>query len=154
MVRRSIAVAMVGVALGSPIPTAAQSFTYGKLVAGQVQRALVYGSGTSWCFVEDGSTEFQINQAATKAVISFNELTYFDGTNYYQLNGQTILAFSSGMGGNLHFKLKPNLPDAVHNPAFTNFTQTYSAPKDQLVVGFNIVFPACTLPIYAVYDAP
>jgi hypothetical protein len=154
MVRRSFAVAVVGAALGSLLPTAAQSFTYGKLVAGQAQRALVYGGGTSWCFVEDGSTEFQINQAATKAAISFTELTYFDGTNYYQLNGQTILTFSSGTGGSLHFKLKPNLPDSVHNPAFTNFTQTYSAPKDQLVVGFNIVFPTCTLPVYAVYDAP
>jgi hypothetical protein len=82
MVRRSFAVAVVGAALGSLIATAAQSFTYGKLVAGQVQRALVYGGGTSWCFVEDGITEFQINQAATKAAISFTELTYFDGTNY------------------------------------------------------------------------
>jgi hypothetical protein len=154
MVRRSIVVAVVGAALGWLIPTAAQSFTYGKLVVGQAQRALVYGGGMSWCFVEDGSTEFQINQAATKAVISFTELTYFDGTNYYQLNGQTILTFSSATGGSLHFKLKPNLPDMVHNPAFTNFTQTYSAPKDQLVVGFNSVFTACTLPVYAVYDAP
>ena len=124
------------------------------MLADSGNQALAYGGGTSWCFVESGSTEFQINQAATKAAISFNELTYFDGTNYYQLNGQTILTFSSGTGGSLHFKLKPNLPDAVHNPAFTNFTQTYSAPKDQLVVDFNIVFPACTLPIYAVYDAP
>ena len=152
--RRFIVFAAVGAALGSVIPTAAKSFTYGDLVAGQVQRALVYGSGTSWCFVESGGTEFQINQASSKAVISFSELTYFDGANYYDLNGQTILTFSSATGGNLHFKLKPNLPDAVHNPAFTNFTQTYSAPKDQLVIGFNIVFPTCTLPVYAVYDAP
>jgi hypothetical protein len=152
--RRSIIAPVVGAALGLLLPTDAESFTYGKLVAGQVQRALVYGSGTSWCFVENGGTEFQINQASSKAVISFTELTYFDGTNYYDLNGQTILAFSSATGGNLHFKLKPNLPDPVHNPVFTNFIQTYSAPKDQLVVGFNIVFPACTLPVYAVYDAP
>ncbi len=152
--RRFVPLIAVGAVLGSLIPTAAESFTYGKLVAGQVQGALVYGSGTSWCFVENGSTEFQINQAATKAVISFTDLTYFDGTNYYQLNGQTILTFTSSTGGSLHFKLKPNLPNAVHNPAFTNFTQAYSAPKDQLVVGFNIVFPACMLPVYAVYDAP
>lgn len=152
--RRLIALAAAGAALGSLMPTAAELFTYGKLVAGQVQRALVYGSGVSWCFVENGGTEFQINQAASKAVISFTELTYFDGTNYYGLNGQTILTFSSATGGSLHFKLQPNLPDAVHNPAFTNFAQAYSAPKDQLVIGFNIVFPSCTLPVYAVYDAP
>jgi hypothetical protein len=144
----------VGATLGSLIPTAADSFTYGKLVAGQVQTALVYGGGTSWCFVNDGSTEFQISQDASKAVISFPELTYFDGTDYYELNGQTLLRFTSTSGGNLHFKLRPNLPDLVHNLAFTNFMQTYSAPTDQLTVRFNIVFPACTLPVYAVYDAP
>ena len=132
----------------------AESFTYGKLVVGQVQTALVYGDGTSWCFVNDGSTEFQISQDASKAVISFPELTYFDGTDYYELNGQTILKFTSTTGGNLHFKLRPNLPDPVHNPVFTNFTQTYSVPADQLIIRFSIAFPACTVPIYAVYDAP
>ena len=149
-----LAVLAFGAALGPLIPVTAESFTYGKLVAGQLQTALVYGDGTSWCFVEDGSTEFQINQAASKAVISFPELTYFDGTNYYGLNGQTILTFSSATGGSLHFKLRPNVPDPVHNPVFTNFTQTYNAAADQLIVGFSIVFPACTLPVHAVYDAP
>jgi hypothetical protein len=153
-VRRLLALIAIGSAIGSLMPIAAESFTYGKLVAGQVQTALVYGSGTSWCFVNDGSTEFQISQDASKAVISFQELTYFDGTNYYELNGQTILKFTSTTGGSLHFKLRPNLPDPVHNPVFTNFTETYSAPTDQLIVRFNIVFPACTLPVAAVYDAP
>jgi hypothetical protein len=136
------------------MPITAESFTYGKLVAGQLQTALVYGDGTSWCFVEDGSTEFQINQAASKAVISFPKLTYFDGTNYYGLNGQTILTFSNATGGSLHFKLRPDVPNAVHDPMFTNFSQTYNAPTDQLIVKFSIVFPACTLPVHAVYDAP
>lgn len=152
--RRLVVITAVGAAFGSLIPVAAESFTYGKLVAGQVQTALVYGGGTSWCLVGDGSTEFQINQAASKAVISFSELTYFDGISYYELNGQTILSFASATGGNLHFKLRPNLPNSVHNPVFTNFTQTYTAPTDQLIVKFNIVFPDCTVPVYAVYDAP
>lgn len=152
--RRLLVLTAVGSALGSLIPVAAESFTYGKLVAGQVQTALVYGGGTSWCFVNDGGTEFQISQDASKAVISFPELTYFEGTNYYELNGQTILKFTSTTGGNLHFKMRPNLPDAVHSPVFTNFTQAYSAPTDQLTVKFNIVFPDCTLPVYTVYDAP
>ena len=152
--RRLLVLTAVGSALGSLIPIAAESFTYGKLVAGQVQTALVYGGGTSWCFVNDGGTEFQISQDASKAVISFPELAYFDGTNYYELNGQTILKFTSTTGGNLHFKMRSNLPDAVHNPVFTNFMQAYSAPTDQLTVKFNIVFPDCTLPVYTVYDAP
>lgn len=152
--RRLIVLAAIGAALGSLSPTPAESFTYGRLVAGEVQTALVYGSGTSWCFVADGNTEFQINQTFTKAVISFPELTYFDGTTYYGLNGQTILTFSSSTGGSVHFKMRPSLPAPVHNPAFTNFTQTYNAPTDQLIVKFNIVFPDCTLPVFAVYDAP
>jgi hypothetical protein len=153
-VRRLLVFTVTGAALGSMIPMTGEAFTYGKLVAGQVQTDLVYGTGTSWCFVNDGSTEFQISQDASKAVISFPELTYFDGTNYYELNGQTILRFTGTTGGNLHFKMRPNLPDPVHNPVFTNFTQTYNGPTDQLIIRFNIVFPACTLPVYAVYDAP
>jgi hypothetical protein len=153
-VHRLFVFAATGAALGCLTPMTAESFTYGKLVAGQVQTALVYGGGTSWCFVNDGGTEFQISQDASKAVISFPELTYFDGTDYYELNGQTILSFTSATGGTLHFKLRPNLPNPVHNPVFTNFTQTYSAPTNQLIIRFNIAFPACSLPVYAVYDAP
>jgi hypothetical protein len=63
-------------ALGTLMPITAESFKYGKLVAGQVQTALVYGSGTSWCFINDGSTEFQISQETSKAVISFPEFTF------------------------------------------------------------------------------
>jgi hypothetical protein len=136
------------------VSTPAESFTSGNLVAGQVKTALAYGGGTVWCFVGSGSTEFQINQAGSKAAISFSELTYFDGTTYYGLNGQSILNFTSATTGILHFKQRPTLPDPVHNPAFTNFTEVYTAPTDQINVTFNIVFPTCTLPIYAVYDAP
>ena len=152
--RRFLVLAAAAAAFGSLMPMTAESFTYGKLVAGQVQTGLVYGAAGSWCFVDDGGSEFQINSAGSKAVISFSELTYFDGTNYYGLNGQTIMNFTSTTVGSLHFKLRPNLPAVVHNPMFTNFTQTYNSATDQLVVRFNIVFPACTLPVNAIYDAP
>jgi len=153
-VRRFSVLAAVAAALGLLVPTEAESFTYGRLVAGQVKGALVYGSGGSWCSVDNGSTDYQINQAGSRAVISFTELTYFDGATYYALNGQTILTFSSMTGGSVHFKQRPNLPDPVHNPMFANFAQTYSATTDQFIVSFNILFSACTLPVYAVYDAP
>jgi hypothetical protein len=153
-VHRFAALAAVAAAVGLLMPTEAESFTYGRLVAGQVKGALAYGIGSSWCLVDNGGTEFQINQVGSKAVISFVELTYFDGTAYYALNGQTILTFSSTTTGSMHFKQRPDLPDPVHNPTFTNFAQTYSAATDQLIVSFNILFPTCTLPIYAAYDAP
>ena len=123
-------------------------------VVGSVRAALAYGSGLSWCLVDNGNTEFQINQNNTKAVISFAEVIYFDGSTYYALDGQTILAFSSATGGTIHFKQTPRYPEPVHTPAFTNFTQIYDPSTDQLTVTFSIVFPNCTLPIHAAYDAP
>jgi len=83
-------------------------------------------------------------------VISFVEVIYFDGAAYYQLSGQTILTFSDATSGTIRFKQIPAYPELVHNPAFTNYTQTYNAATDQ----FNIGFPNWTLPIFAVFDAP
>jgi hypothetical protein len=157
-VRRFAVLALAGAALGLLIPAHAQSFTYGRLVGGQVRTALAYGSGSSWCLVDNGNTEFQISQSNANAAISFAEVIYFDGSTYYSLNGQARMTFSSAAGGTIHFKQTPTwYPDPVHNAAFIDFTQTlgvFNPPTDQLVVTFSIVFPNCTLPIYAVYDAP
>jgi hypothetical protein len=71
-----------------------------------------------------------MNQSNTKAVISFAEVIYFDGSTYYSLDGQMILTFSSETGGTIHFKQTPTYPGSVHNPAFTNFGQTYNASTD------------------------
>jgi hypothetical protein len=87
--------ALAAAFLGLLIPTQAQSFTYGRLVAGQVRTALAYGTGASWCLVDNGNTTLQINQNNTKGAISFSEVIYFDGSTYYSLDGQTILTFSS-----------------------------------------------------------
>lgn len=146
--------AMVGAASGLLLTTPAEAFTYGTLVAGQVRTALSYGSNSSWCLVDNGNTEFQINQAGTKGAISFAEVIYFDGSTYYSLNGQSTLAFNTMTGGTMHFKQTPSYPAAVHLPAFANYSETYVASTDQLIVSFNILFPTCTLPVYAVYDAP
>ncbi len=149
------ALAVVGVGFGLLIPVQAESFTYGTLVGGQVKSALARGSGLSWCLVDNGNTELQINQAGSKAVISFAEVIYFDGSTYYSLDGQTILTFSGPMSGTIHFKQTPTYPTPVHSPSFANFSETYTAATDQVVVSFNILFPNnCTLPVYAVYDAP
>jgi hypothetical protein len=154
-VRGFAVLALAGAALGLLISTQAEAFTYGQLVGGQVRTALAYGSGSSWCLVDNGNTEFQINQNGTKAVISFAEVIYFDGSNtYYSLDGQTRLTFSSATYGTIHFKQTPTYPEPVHSPAFLGFGQTYNPSTDQLTVTFSIFFPNCTLPIYAVYDAP
>jgi len=154
-VRRFAVLVLAGAAIALLIPTPAQSFTYGRLVDGQVRAALAYGSGLSWCLVDHGNTEFQINQSNTKAVISFAEVIYFDGTTYYALDGQTRLTFSNATGGTIRFKQPPaSYPDIVTYPDFIDFTQTYNSSADQVIVTFSVVFPNCTLPIYAVYEAP
>jgi hypothetical protein len=150
-IQRSAIVAAVLVWL---LPGQASGFTYGSLVAGQVKSALAYGSGSSWCLVDNGNTLFQINQAGTKGVISFAEVIYFNGTTYYSLSGQNTLTFNTMTDGIIHFKQTPTYPPEVHLPAFTNYTETYVAATDQLIVSFNILFPTCTLPVFAVYDAP
>ena len=152
--RRFAVLALAVAVFGLLMPTRAQSFTYGGLVGGQVRAALAYGSGSSWCLVDKGNTEFQINQSNTKAVISFTEVIYFDGSTYYNLNGQSLLTFNDGTDGIIKFKQTPTYPGPVHIPTFTNFTQTYNASTDQLIISFSVVFPNCTLPIFAAYDAP
>jgi hypothetical protein len=134
-VRRFTALALAGAVFGLLIPTHAQSFTYGKLVAGQVKTALAYGTGSSWCLVYNGGSLFQINQAATKAVISFPEVIYYDSVanSYYSLDGQDILAFSSASSGTIRFKKKGVYPLAVNTPAFTDFQpdlQCFDGPAD------------------------
>jgi len=151
---RFAGLAVAGVAVALLVPTQAQSFTYGRLVGGQVKTELAHGTGSSWCLVDNGNTEFQINQNGTRAVISFAEVIYFDGSTYYSLDGQSILKFSSASYGTIHFKQTPTYPGPVHSPPFLGFSQTYNSSTDQLTVTFSIFFPECTLPITAVYDAP
>ena len=154
---RFAVLALAGAAIALLIPTQAESFTYGRLVGGQVRTTLVYGSGSSWCLVDNGNTEFQINQSNANAAISFAEVIYFDGSTYYSLDGQARMTFSSATGGDIHFKQTIPAPGPVYNATFIDFTQTlgvFNPPTDQLIVTFSIVFPNCTLPIYAVYDAP
>jgi hypothetical protein len=156
-VGRFAVLALAGAAIALLLPTQAESFTYGRLVGGQVRTALVYGSGSSWCLVDNGNTEFQINQSNANAAISFAEVIYFDGSTYYSLDGQARMTFSSATGGSIHFKQTILSPGPVYNATFIDFTQTlgvFNPPTDQLIVTFSIIFPNCTLPIYAVYDAP
>jgi hypothetical protein len=154
-VGRFSVLALAGAVCGFLIPMQVQSFTYGQLVAGQVHSGLAY-NGSSWCFVDNGGSLFQINQAATKAVISFSEVIYYDAAvdTYYSLDGQDILLFTSSSSGTIRFKQRGIYPLSVNNPAFANFSQTYNASTDQWTITFSVVFPNCTLPILAVFDAP
>ena len=112
--RRFAMLALVGAVLGSLIPLRAHSFTYGRLVAGQAHTGLAY-NGLSWCFVNNGGSLFQINQAGTKAVISFDELIYYDSNanQHYSLDGQDILTFTSASDGTIHFKQRGIYPVSV-----------------------------------------
>jgi hypothetical protein len=62
------------------------------------------------------------------------------------------LTFATATSGTIRFKQVPALPAAVSSPPFLNYTQTYDAVSQRLVVTFSIVFPDCTLPVLAVFD--
>jgi hypothetical protein len=123
-------------------PAHAQEFTYGGLVGGQVRTTLVYGSNSSWCLVDNGNTQFQIDQSNANAVISFAEVIYFDGSTYYSLDGQARMTFTSAAGGTMHFKRTIPSPGPVYNATFTDFTQTlgvFNPPTDQLIVRIQLL---------------
>jgi hypothetical protein len=121
------------------------------LIAGQVESARAYGT-PGWCAVTQGSGAIQRNQAAPVAVVSFPELTYFDGTTYYLLNGQARLTFRSATAGVIYFE-NTAFGKSISSPPFDKFTETSSGK--QYVVRFSIVFPHnCTLQISADFEAP
>jgi len=128
-----------------------QEFPPDAVVAGQVQAAYAFGPGNgSWCYVKQGSSEFQRNGVGSIAVISFPELMFYNGT-YYPLDGQARLTFTDSADGTIKFKFWG--ANSVTSPSFSGFSETFNG--QQYIVSFNIAFPnGCTLPIYAGYETP
>lgn len=101
------------------------------------------------CYVNRGNSQFQRNGPGPKAVISFDEIV---DNAIWELRGQAVSTFATATSGTIRFKQVPALPAAVSSPPFLNYTQTYDAVSQRLVVTFSIVFPDCTLPVLAVFD--
>jgi hypothetical protein len=121
------------------------------LIAGQIESALAFGD-PGWCAVTQGSSAIQRNQAAPVAVVSFPELTYFDGTTYYLLNGQARLTFKSATAGVIYFK-NTSFGQSISSPPFARFSEI--SRGNQYFVRFSIAFPHnCTLPIFGAFEAP
>jgi hypothetical protein len=122
-------------------------------VGGQVQFAQAFGSNRgSWCYVRQGSSQFQRNATNSVAVISFPEVIYFDGATYYPLDGQARLAFSSATTGTIKFKFW-GTANSITNPVFIDYSETFNG--QQYIVSFSITFPNnCTLPIFAGFEIP
>ncbi|MGH6847275.1 MAG: hypothetical protein ACREC0_07510 [Methylocella sp.] len=141
---------VVALALGSPGPARAQPFPPNALLGGDVKLAVgaaVFGGS---CYVNRGSSQFQRNGAGSKAVISFDEIV---DSAIWELRGQAIMTFVTATSGTIRFKQTPTVPAAIREPAFKNYTQTYNTVTQELVVSFSIVFPDCTLPVFASFDA-
>ena len=99
------------VAAGIPIVGAQAQIPSDTLVTGQSQPARAQATpGGPWCFVGRGLSTFQGNANGTEAVVSLPEVTYFDGTSYYLLDGQARLVFSTASTGNIKFKRTPSTP--------------------------------------------
>jgi len=147
---RVFAVAVILIA-GLCGASAGRAQTPNVLIAGQVESALAYGA-PGWCAVTQGSSTMQRNQAAPVAVVSFPELTYFDGAAYYLLDGQARLTFTSATAGVIYFK-NTGFAKSISSPPFDKFSET--ARGKQYFVRFSIVFPHnCTLPISVDFEAP
>jgi len=141
------------VAAGIPLVEAQAQIPADTLVTGQSQPALAQATpGGPWCFVGRGLSTFQGNANGTQAVVSLPEVTYFDGTSYYLLDGQARLVFSTASTGNIKFKLTPEYPLSVKNPPFSDYTETVENPANQIMVSFSVNFPSCTLLVSILYE--
>jgi hypothetical protein len=135
--------------LGSPGPARAQGYPPDQLLGGEVRLAVGAVQFGGSCYVNRGNSQFQRNGPGPKAVISFDEIV---DNAIWELRGQAVLTFATATSGIIRFKQVPALPAAVSSPPFLNYTQTYDAVSQRLVVTFSIVFPDCTLPVLAVFD--
>ena len=141
------------VAAGIPIVGAQAQIPSDTLVTGQSQPARAQATpGGPWCFVGRGLSAFQGNASGTEAVVSLPEVTYFDGTSYYLLDGQARLDFSTASTGNIKFKRTPEYPLSVTRPPFSNYTETVENPANRIMLSFSVNFPSCTLPVSILYE--
>ena len=141
------------VAGGIPLVEAQAQIPADTLVTGQSQPARAQAMpGGPWCFVGRGLSTFQGNASGTEAVVSLPEVTYFDGTNYYLLDGQARLDFSTASTGNIKFKLASEYPLSVIKPPFSNYTEAVGNPTNRTWLSFSVNFPLCTLPVSILYE--
>ena len=164
MRRLLVAFAIVVLPWAAALPgaTAEAQLPSKQLVSGQVRPMLVQTDQTNatgaWCFVGRGLSMFEASADGSQAVISFPEVIYFDGTHYYQLNGQTHLNFATPTSGHIKFKYTTEYPAAVTNPAFSNYTEAAGDAANLTVVNFSISFTNgtmssnCTLPVTIKYE--
>ena len=142
---------VVALALGSAGPARAQAFPPDKLLGGEVKLAVGAVQFGGSCYVNRGNSQFQRNGTSPKAVISFDEIV---DSRFWELRGQAVLTFTTATSGNILFSREHMLPPlTVSNPSFQNYVQTYDPVNQRLVVNFSIVFPDCTLPVFAVFEA-
>jgi len=141
------------IAAGIPLVEAQAQIPADTLVTGQSQPALAQATpGGPWCFVGRGLSTLQVNANGTQAVISLAEVTYFDGTRYYLLDGQARLMFSTATTGNIKFKATPEYLSSITRPPFSNYTETVGNVSSQITLSFVVNFPSCTLPVSIRYE--
>ena len=141
------------IATGIPLVEAQAQIPADTLFTGQSKPVLAQATpGGPWCFVGRGLSTFQGNVSGTEAIVSLPEVTYFDGTSYYLLNGQTRLDFATASTGNIKFKQTPEYPLSVKQPPFSNYAETVESPANRIMLSFSVNFPSCTLPVSILYE--
>jgi len=111
----------------------------------------------TWCMIDGINSTFVQSQARKKTLISFSDVIFTQtgsvGPTAYRLGGQSRLFFNGGSttDGTVIFNANQAYPAAVSQPTFNKYSANYDATTHTLVVKLHIHFPACTLPITAVY---
>jgi hypothetical protein len=110
------------------------------------------GSG-AWCSMEPGTTLFKRDAAGLR--ISLPLMTYANLSvsppAYWTLDGRALLVFSSATGGTLYYNFTDHYPAGVGKPAFTNYSEVYSAAGNSVHVRFIVAFPQCSFQVTLIY---
>src|SRR5580704_17651115 len=139
-----------------PRPGVAGTGTSASLPAGPVARGRGQAGrwrGSVWRELLCQSREFPVPKAWSRSksrhLIRRDRRLPFLGAPW--AGGMT---FTTSTSGNILFSRQHMLPPlTVSNPSFVNYAQTYDPVNQRLVVNFSIVFPDCTLPVFAVFEA-
>lgn len=112
-----------------------------------------------FCEIDGGASTFRSDGAYDFALITFGPIHYWagsvgpgSGATAYILGGQVQLNFSSSSTGYMKFTNDATIPGAVAEPEFSNYSETYNMQSQKLKISFDILFPACTLPISATHQ--
>jgi hypothetical protein len=103
-----------------------------------------------WCAIDNGASTFE-KEGVRMRHISFEDVSYHVGDEYYVLSGLARLKFKTAAGGAVRFDTVGNVPRRDRRLSFSQYAETYSARSGRLTVSFNLHVNDCVVPVEAIY---